>query len=269
MSRISETFARLESEGRKALIPFVTCGDPNTGATLAILHAMVEKGADIIEVGVPFSDPMADGPAIQLANERALKHNVGLSDVFDVVAEFRKTNNTTPIVLMGYLNPIEWMGYEVFSERAGKAGVDGLITVDLPPEEASEFSKLVRSKGIDPIYLLTPATAVDRARKILEAGSGYVYYVSVKGVTGSAKIDVTDVAENVARLKNDGGLPVVVGFGIKDPETAAAVAAVSDGSVVGSVLVNRCGELESESNDEIASQVSALIGDMRQAMDAA
>lgn len=269
MSRITDTFTRLEAEGRKALIPFVTCGDPNAGATLAILHAMVEKGADIIEVGVPFSDPMADGPAIQLANERALQHQIGLKEVFAVVKQFRETNNHTPIVLMGYLNPIEWMGYEVFADKAEVAGVDGLITVDLPPEEATGFSELLRSKGIDPIYLLTPTTSDERALKILESGSGYVYYVSVKGVTGSKDLDVTDVEQNVAKLKAQGGLPVVVGFGIKDPATAAAVAGVSDGSVVGSVLVNRCGELQSESNDEIASQVSALIADMRQAMDAA
>jgi tryptophan synthase alpha chain len=268
MSRIAETFSRLNEQNRRALIPFITCGDPRPDTTLALMHAMVEKGADILEIGVPFSDPMADGPAIQLANERSLVHHTGLKDVFEVVRQFRGSDNQTPVVLMGYMNPIEFMGYEQFAKTAKEAGVDGLITVDLPPEESHELLPLLKENDIDPVFLLTPTTSDDRAGKILAQSSGYVYYVSLKGVTGSNQLDVADVSSKIEHLRTLTDLPLAVGFGIKDAASASAVSKVADGVVVGSVLVNRIAELADRENSEIASQVSAILGDMRQAMDA-
>lgn len=266
MSRISSCFEKLQAEGRKALIPYVTAGDPAPGVTLPLMHAMVESGADIIELGVPFSDPMADGPVIQLACERALSHNTSLRDVLAIVAEFRKTNQTTPVVLMGYLNPIEVMGYATFADLASEAGVDGVLTVDLPPEEAVEFGALMKAKEIDVIYLLAPTTLESRIEKICAAGSGYVYYVSVKGVTGSSSLDTDEVARRLDVIRKHTNMPVGVGFGIRDDESARAVAEVADGVIVGSVLVNKIAEL-ADQQDKIPDAVAAITGSMRQAMD--
>ena len=266
MSRISSCFEKLQAEGRKALIPYVTAGDPAPGVTLPLMHAMVESGADIIELGVPFSDPMADGPVIQLACERALSHNTSLQDVLAVVAEFRETDQTTPVVLMGYLNPIEVMGYEAFAQAASDAGVDGVLTVDLPPEEAVEFGPLMKAKEIDVIYLLAPTTVESRIEKICAAGSGYVYYVSVKGVTGSASLDVGEVADRLDVIRKHTDMPVGVGFGIRDDASARAISEVADGVIVGSVLVNKIAEL-ADQQDKIPEAVAAITGSMRQAMD--
>lgn len=267
MSRLHKRFESLKASKRKALIPYVTAGDPNPQVTLPLMHALVSAGADVIELGVPFSDPMADGPVIQLACERALKHHVRLLDVIDMVAEFRKTDTDTPVVLMGYLNPIEAIGYERFAEAAVAAGVDGVLTVDLPPEEAVETSKLFRDKGLDTIYLMSPATSTARLKQICEYGSGYLYYVSVKGVTGSAALNVDEVADKINQVRGMTDLPLAVGFGIRDPQSARAIADVADGVIVGSVLVNRIAEL-ADSPELIPEQVGQLIANMRSAMDA-
>lgn len=266
MSRITECFNNLKSQGRKALIPFVTAGDPEPKVTLPLMHALVESGADIIELGIPFSDPMADGPVIQLACERALLHGTRLVDVLDMVAEFRKTNQTTPVVLMGYLNPIEVMGYAVFADKAKAAGLDGVLTVDLPPEEASEFNRLMKASDIDVIYLLAPTTEVERVKQICAAGSGYVYYVSVKGVTGSASLNVAEVAEKLEMIRQYTDMPVGVGFGIRDDASARAISEVADGVIVGSVLVNKIAELAGN-QEQIPEAVAAITASMRQAMD--
>ncbi|WP_415891806.1 tryptophan synthase subunit alpha [Neptuniibacter sp. PT8_73] len=266
MSRIAASFAKLKSEGRKALIPYVTAGDPAPEVTVGLLHAMVEAGADVIELGIPFSDPMADGPVIQLACERALTHNVRLLDVLEMVAEFRQKDNETPIVLMGYLNPIEILGYQRFAEEAKKAGVDGVLTVDLPPEESGEFNQIMREHDIDTIYLLAPTTEEERIKYVCENGSGYLYYVSVKGVTGSASLDVQAVADRLDIVRKYTDIPLGVGFGIKDAESATAVSKVADGVIVGSVLVNKIASLVKDQG-KIAPEVAAIIKDMRQAMD--
>ena len=266
MSRIEQCFAALRAEGRKALIPYVTAGDPSPEMMLPLMHELVEAGVDVIELGVPFSDPMADGPVIQLAMERALAHHVSLRDVLDMVRAFRATNQTTPVVLMGYLNPIEKMGYQAFAEQAAQAGVDGVLTVDLPPEEAEQVAPLFRQHGLDCIFLLAPTTTLGRARRICEHASGYVYYVSLKGVTGSAALNVTEVAEKLEQLRSVTDLPIGVGFGIRDGASAAAIAGVADGVVVGSVLVNQIaanvGDLE-----QARAGITAVIRDMRAAMD--
>ncbi|WP_415881579.1 tryptophan synthase subunit alpha [Neptuniibacter sp. QD72_48] len=266
MSRIAASFAKLKSEGRKALIPYVTAGDPAPEVTVGLLHAMVEAGADVIELGIPFSDPMADGPVIQLACERALTHNVRLLDVLAMVAEFRQKDNETPIVLMGYLNPIEILGYQRFAEEAKKAGVDGVLTVDLPPEESGEFNQIMREHDIDTIYLLAPTTEEERIKYVCENGSGYLYYVSVKGVTGSASLDVQAVADRLDIVRKYTDIPLGVGFGIKDAESATAVSKIADGVIVGSVLVNKIASLVKDQG-KIAPEVAAIIKDMRQAMD--
>ncbi|BCE02378.1 tryptophan synthase subunit alpha [Marinicellulosiphila megalodicopiae] len=265
--RIQQTFARLKTEGKTALIPFVTAGDPNLDATLPIMHSLVSAGADIIELGVPFSDPMADGPSIQLANERSLLSGTTLMKIFEIVKDFRKTNSTTPIVLMGYLNPIEWMGYEKFAQLASQAGVDGILTVDMPPEETGGYSEALKANQLDPIFLLTPTTTNERAKIICEASSGYVYYVSLKGVTGSKALDVQEVAGKVANLRQFTSLPIAVGFGIKNGETAKAVAKISDGVIVGSALVNIIADNQNAETAQIGSQLAQLLGNMRDQMD--
>ncbi|MBT3146142.1 MULTISPECIES: tryptophan synthase subunit alpha [Neptunomonas] len=267
MSRINSYFSRLKAEGKKALIPYVTAGDPNPSVTVPLLHAMVDAGADIIELGVPFSDPMADGPVIQLACERALSHNVRLLDVLDMVKAFRAENTTTPIVLMGYLNPIEVLGYERFAQLAKEAGVDGVLTVDLPPEESVEFAGVMKANALDVIYLLAPTTQEDRIESVCEYGSGYVYYVSVKGVTGSSALDVDEVKGKLDIVRRHTDMPVGVGFGIRDGKTAAAVATIADGVIVGSVLVNAIAE-NADNPEQISAKVTGIIADMRHAMDA-
>jgi tryptophan synthase alpha chain len=266
MSRITECFNNLKSQGRKALIPYVTAGDPEPKVTLPLMHALVESGADIIELGIPFSDPMADGPVIQLACERALLHGTRLVDVLDMVAEFRKTNQTTPVVLMGYLNPIEVMGYSAFADKAKAVGLDGVLTVDLPPEEAGEFNQLMKASDIDVIYLLAPTTEEARIKQICAAGSGYVYYVSVKGVTGSASLNVAEVADKLEIIRKHTDMPVGVGFGIRDDASARAISEVADGVIVGSVLVNKIAELAGN-QEQIPGAVAAITASMRQAMD--
>ena len=269
MSRIKSYFENLNKAGKKALIPYITAGDSSLESTVPLMHSLVDAGSDIIELGVPFSDPMADGPAIQLACERALEHGTSLTDVLACVAKFRETNTTTPVVLMGYLNPVEIMGYPAFAEKAASSGVDGVLLVDLPPEEAADVKPLFESHSIDTIFLLAPTTSENRTKLICEHGSGYVYYVSVKGVTGSSALDADEVAKKVAAIQDQTDLPVGVGFGIKDGETASNVAKVADGVIVGSVLVNAIAESASQnlSVEDTCQKVSAIIREMRAAMD--
>lgn len=267
MTRIHERFTQLRARGRKALIPYITAGDPTPGVTVDLLHAMVEAGADLLELGVPFSDPMADGPVIQEACERALQHGTSLTDVLGMVAEFRRQDPHTPIVLMGYLNPIEIMGYQAFAEAAKNAGVDGLLTVDLPPEEGDALVKVLTKNGIDAIFLLSPTSTAARISRICDLAQGFVYYVSLKGVTGASNLDVEDVARHVTAIREHAGeLPVGVGFGIRDADTAAAVARVADAVVVGSVLV-RSIKAHADEPAAIRQALSGILADMRQAMD--
>ncbi|NIR29508.1 MAG: tryptophan synthase subunit alpha [Gammaproteobacteria bacterium] len=266
MSRIAQRFATLRADGRRALVSFVTAGDPSPEVTVPLLHALVEAGADLVELGVPFSDPMADGPVIQRASERALRHHVSLRRVLAMVQEFRREDTQTPLVLMGYLNPFESVGYDAFAAAAREAGVDGVLTVDLPPEEAAEFAQALRANGLDPIFLVAPTTEAQRIGRICKQASGFVYYVSLKGVTGAATLDVETVGERVAAIKAVTDLPVGVGFGIRDAESAARVATVSDAVVVGSALVQRIEALV-ERPDAIPVEVPAILGEMRAAMD--
>jgi tryptophan synthase alpha chain len=263
MNRIDRCFAELA--GRKALIPFITAGDPNPGLTVALMDALVAGGADILELGVPFSDPMADGPVIQRASERALIHGVGLRDVLALVAEFRQHNTTTPVVLMGYLNPVEAMGYGEFAQAARAAGVDGLLTVDCPPEEAEALSLALHAEQLAPIYLIAPTTPAARLADIARHARGYVYYVSLKGVTGAANLDVSEVARRVAAIREHIQLPIGVGFGIRDGQTARQVADVSDAVVIGSRLVQA---VENAPLDQAAATLQALLADIRAALDA-
>lgn len=267
MSRIAGRFAELRATGRKALIPFVTAGDPEPGVTVPLMHALVAAGADILELGVPFSDPMADGPVIQAACERALVHHTSLRHVLEMVREFRARDAETPVVLMGYLNPIEVMGYETFAHAAAKAGVDGVLTVDLPPEEAHDLVQALQSVTLDPIFLLSPTSSGARMDRISAVASGFIYYVSIKGVTGSSRLDVSAVAGKVSEIRGHTGLPVGVGFGIRDAEAAAQVAAVADAVVVGSALVSRVPELLM-TPDRIPETLAAVLAEMRAAMDA-
>ncbi len=266
MSRIQARFSALKSAGRKALIPYITAGDPAPEATVPLMHALTKAGADIIELGVPFSDPMADGPVIQAACERALAHHVSLQQVLDKVREFRVQDGDTPVVLMGYLNPVEAMGYERFAEAASAAGVDGVLSVDLPPEEGHDLLSALRARGLDPIFLLAPTSTEQRVQKICAAASGFVYYVSLKGVTGAASLDVEAVAARVAAIRAHTDLPIGVGFGIRDGASAARVARVADAVVVGSALVQRIADAATQGQD-INAAASALIGEMREAMD--
>ncbi|MGO2879309.1 MAG: tryptophan synthase subunit alpha [Halomonas sp.] len=266
MNRIDQRFSELKQQGRKALIPYITAGDPAPQYTVGFMHALVEAGADVIELGVPFSDPMADGPVIQKACERALKQGTRLVDVLDMVAEFRQADATTPVVLMGYLNPIERIGYEAFAEQAEKVGVDGVLVVDMPPEEADELGPLLKAHNLAAIFLVAPTTSPTRAATICAQGEGYLYYVSLKGVTGAATLNASDVAERLAPLREMTDLPLCVGFGIRDGVTAAEVANVADGVIVGSALVNRIAE-NVETPEIIAGQLRSVLAEMRTAMD--
>jgi len=267
MSRIKNCFESLKAQNKKALIPYITAGDPDPGDTVALAHALVESGANIIELGVPFSDPMADGPVIQRASERALAHHVSLHQVLDMVQEFRENDNDTPVVLMGYLNPVEVMGYETFAKAAADVGVDGVLTVDMPPEEAEDLGQALMDNGVDPIYLMAPTTSEERIQKICDAARGYVYYVSLKGVTGAASLNVQSVAEKMQQIRAKTSLPIGVGFGIKDASTAAKIAAVADAVVVGSALIQKI-EQHMANRSQMMEQVATLIGSMRVAMDA-
>lgn len=266
MSRIAQRFAELKHQGRKALIPFVTAGDPNPAVTVPLLHAMVDAGADLLELGVPFSDPMAEGPTIQKACERALVHNVSLRDVLAMVREFRQKDKETPIVLMGYMNPVEIMGYQTFAKAAAEAGVDGLLTVDMPPEEAGDLVAALAEVQIDPIFLLAPTTVDSRIAKICSGASGFVYYVSLKGVTGAGHLDVGMVEQKVAQIRKHTDIPIGVGFGIRDAESAKRVAAVADAVVVGSAVVNRVADNAGQP-EKIQEAVCSLLREMRMAMD--
>ena len=268
MSRIAARFAALKARERTALIPFVTAGDPSPAVTVPVMHAMVEAGADLIELGVPFSDPMADGPVIQRASERALAAGMSFAKVLDIVREFRSRDEETPVVLMGYLNPLEAAGYAQAAKHSAQAGVDGFITVDLPPEEAEELVREVRAVGIDPVFLVAPTSTDERIARICSKASGFVYYVSLKGVTGAANLDVDEVAERMARIRRVTDLPVGVGFGIRDGVSAARVARISDAVVVGSAVVSRV-EANAEFPDALPGILAAFIRELRSAMDAA
>jgi tryptophan synthase alpha chain len=268
VSRLAPRFERLRASGRKALIPFVTAGDPHRTVTVPLMHALVAAGADAVELGVPFSDPMADGPVIQRASERALLHHTSLRDVLDMVREFRQRDAETPVVLMGYLNPIEVMGHPAFATAAAEAGVDGVLTVDLPPDEGHDLLVALRAVGLDPIYLIAPTSSPARIERICSAASGFVYYVSLKGVTGAAHLDLEPVEQKLALIRAHTTLPVGVGFGIRDAATAARVARIADAVIVGSALVSRVEEL-ADRPDAIAPALGALLGEMRRAMDAA
>ncbi|MBL6986944.1 MAG: tryptophan synthase subunit alpha [Methylobacter sp.] len=266
MSRLAATFEALSKTGRKALVPFITAGDPRPDFTLPMMHAMVDAGVDVIELGVPFSDPMADGPVIQRASERALEHKMSLRRVLAIATEFRKTNQHTPVVLMGYVNPIEAMGYEDFANAAQRADIDGVLTVDLPPEEAEQCVALLKARDIDPIFLLAPNSTDERIKKMDVAGSGYLYYVSLKGVTGAGHLNVVDVEAKLKQIKANTRLPVAIGFGVKDAQTAKTVADLGDGVVVGSALI---GKIEANLDDleRAKTEIIELLTSMRQAMD--
>lgn len=266
MSRIATRFQQRQQQQRKLLIPFITAGDPQPELCVPLMHALVEAGADILELGVPFSDPMADGPVIQRASERALAHRVTLRQVLEMVRNFRQQDSDTPVILMGYLNPIEIMGYSHFAEEAAAAGVDGVLTVDLPPEEAAPLLERLRKHQIDPIFLLAPTSSEQRIQQICDAASGFVYYVSVKGITGSGSLDIDAVTTKLEQIRSHTTLPLGVGFGIHDAASARAVAAVADAVIVGSALVRQI-EAHTHEPHQIIPAVTALLGTMRQAMD--
>lgn len=264
MSRIQTTFAALAAQHKKALITFITAGDPEPELTVPLLHTLADAGVNVLELGVPFSDPMAEGPVIQRACERALQYHVSLSDVLGYVKEFRKTNTTTPVVLMGYANPIERFGVEAFVKAAKEAGVDGTIVVDYPPEECVEFTRYMREAQMDPIFLLAPTSTAERIRQVAEVSSGFTYYVSLKGVTGAGNIDVEDVAKHIAHIKQYNQLPIAVGFGIRDAVTAKAVAQVADGVVIGSRII---AEMEKVPKRQAITAVQTFVQGIRQALD--
>jgi len=264
MSRIRSRFESLKKSGRKALIPYITAGDPQPSLTVPLLHALVEAGADILELGVPFSDPMADGPVIQRSTERALANHVSLGDVLDMVHAFRQRDTQTPVVLMGYANPVEAMGTETFASRASVAGVDGVIVIDYPPEEAAQFAELAKRNGLDAIFLLAPTSTGTRISEVAHVGSGYLYYVSLKGVTGAANLDLADVAARLPAIRAATTLPIGVGFGIRDPESARRVAAIADAVVIGSRIIQ---EIESAGPDDAVARVKELMRPIRKAMD--
>lgn len=265
MNRLTTCFENLRANQQTALVPFITAGDPSLEMTVPMMHTLVEAGADVIELGIPFSDPMADGPVIQRASERALSQGTRLRDVLELVKTFREQNQTTPVVLMGYLNPIEIMGYETFVQMAKSAEVDGVLTVDLPPEEIAEFGKLLRNNTIAPIFLIAPTTTTERIQRICTQAEGYLYYVSLKGVTGSANLDVTSISDKVTEIRQHTNLPIGVGFGIKDAQTATSVAKVSDAVIVGSALVRL---VETEAPDKLLETLKSFLQELRQAMDA-
>lgn len=267
MSRISDTFGRRRAAGQKLLIPYIVAGDPNIDITLQVMHGMVAAGADMIEVGVPFTDPEAEGPSIQLGHERALANNVSLRDTMNLVARFRATDNSTPIILMGYVNPIEALGFENFASLAGEAGVDGTIVVNLPPEEGLELNTALKAHGLAAVYLIAPTTTDERAAKITAEANEFVYYVSLKGTTGSSNIQFDDVETRVNHLRSICTKPIVVGFGIKEGASAARVAQFADGSVVGTAVVDLFAAHQHEP-EKIQPAVVELLEDMRRQMDA-
>jgi len=269
MSRITPVMAALKSQGRKALIPYLMAGFPHPDHTLALMHALVEGGADIIELGVPFSDPMADGPVIQEAGEEALRHHVGMAEVLAMVRGFRATDSHTPIVLMGYANPVESYnlvhGEHGFVKDAAAAGVDGVLVVDYPPEECVEFAAKLRAHKMDLIFLLAPTSTDQRMQQVADVASGYVYYVSLKGVTGSGALNTAEVEAMLPRIRQKVSIPVGVGFGIRDAETAKAIGKVADAVVIGSKIIQL---IENEPRDQVAKVAGTFLREIRQAMDA-
>lgn len=267
MSRIQETFAALKEAGRTALIPYIAAGDPHPAVTVDLLHGMADAGADIIELGIPFSDPMVDGPVIQRAAERALEHHVSVAMVLEMVRKFRKTNDHTPIILMGYVNPIEAYGYERFAAEAVAAGVDGAITVDLPPNPTNETVTLFKKAGLDPIFLIAPTTPEERVKEICAAASGFVYYVSLKGVTGAAGIDVEAVSERLSLIRQYTDLPLGVGFGISDGDSAAKVGKVANAVIIGSAMIKRLEAAMGQGDHAMIDATSGFTEELRFALD--
>ena len=266
MKRIEQCFADLKAKNKTALITFITAGDPKPDMTVNIMHKLVESGADIIELGVPFSDPMADGPVIQRASERALEHGVTLANVIDMVAEFRKQDTNTPIVLMGYLNPVEVMGYSEYAKSAKAAGVDGTLLVDAPPEESGPLVEAFNQYELDQVFLLAPTTNAKRIKKICDKASGFVYYVSLKGVTGSSELDTDSVKEKLSEIRKHTDLPVGVGFGIKDVNSARKIGMISDAIIIGSALVDRVARLQTDEK-ALETELSGFISEIRRALD--
>lgn len=264
MSRIQSIFEQLKSSNRRALIPFITAGDPSAELTVPLMHALVEGGADIIELGVPFSDPMADGPTIQRASERALAGGMSLRKVFAIVSSFRETDGHTPVVLMGYANPVEAMGATAFVNGARAAGVDGVLIVDYPPEECRTFADEAKRAGLDPIFLLAPTSSEQRFDDVAEAGSGYIYYVSLKGVTGAATLDFDEIAARIPRIRERVGMPVGVGFGIRDAESARRIGEVADAVVIGSRIIE---EMENSPVEQVTANVRSFVAGIRAALD--
>lgn len=268
MSRIQEITGPARASGHKLLIPYLVAGDPDLSTTLALMHDLVARGADIIELGVPFSDPSSDGPVIQRGVERALATGTSLTDVMQLVRQFRRQDARTPIVLMGYLNPVEIMGYETFADAAVEAGVDGVLLVDMPPAESAELSALLRARQVDLIFLIAPTTSASRAEAIAAQTTGYLYYVSLKGVTGAVLKDHDSVKANIARLRTLTDLPIVIGFGIKDAESASSMAELSDGVIIGSALVEQIEKLTAKAGGvSRLHDTAAVISIARKAID--
>lgn len=268
MNRFEERFSTLEKSGKKALVVYIVAGDPVPGITVDLMHKMVSSGASIIELGVPFTDPEAEGAVIQLAHERALRSGVTLTDTMAMAQEFRKQDTKTPIVLMGYVNPIEAMGYDVFVEKAVTAGIDGTIIVNLPPEEGETLGRAMTEHGLSPIYLLSPTTLEARAKMICEQSRGFVYYVSLKGTTGASNLNYPEIEQRVAKFQKMTRTPILVGFGIKDAESAGKISKFADGAVVGTAIVKIVADNESQP-DVILKEVGELISSIREGMDSA
>jgi tryptophan synthase alpha chain len=264
MSRIAGRFAQLAAQQRKGLIPYIAAGDPAPELTVPLMHALAAAGADVIELGVPFSDPMADGPVIQRATERAIRQGVGLRQTLQFVSEFRRQDQRTPVVLMGYANPIEHLGRDAFATAAAQAGVDGVLVVDYPPEECEDFAAAMKTAGIDPIFLLAPTSTDERIARVAKVASGYLYYVSLKGITGAGHLDVAAVAARIPSIKALARVPVGVGFGIRDAASAQAVARVADAVVVGSRIIQ---EMESVPRDQAVQAAQRLVAELRRAID--
>jgi len=260
MSRIQATFKSLKNKKEKALIPFFTAGDPHPDKTVEIMHALVESGADMIELGIPFSDPMADGPIIQRASERALKNNVGITTTIKLAAEFRRNNKITPLILMGYANPIEAIGIDNFISLIKDADIDGVVTVDYPPEESEQFVRRLKENNIDSIFLIAPTTNDNRIKLIINQATGFLYYVSLKGVTGSVNINIKQVAQKVQNIKEFTTLPIGVGFGVRDAKTAKEVSLISDAVVIGSRIVQ---EIEDSNGVDLINNIKNLMVEMK------
>lgn len=268
-TRIEKAFAALKAQGKKALVPYVMAGDPNPSVTVDLLHLLAENGADMIELGLPFSDPMADGPTIALAAERALAAGTSTRQAVEMVRQFRETNQTTPIILMGYLNPVEIIGYDNFIAICEDCGVDGVLMVDLPPAEAGSFTQKLEAHQMNEIFLLAPTTLAQRREQVLKSCGGYIYYVSLKGVTGSASLDTESVVSQIAAIKQETDLPLCVGFGIRDAESAKAIAKHADGVIVGSELVKNFADVGTDANaiEQAQQRIASKMQELRDAID--